>query len=310
MILAHTRFAGQLNVPDAFTRLLQSILVTGIAPRSFYETDADGRPQRAHYDGLPVDFVAESIITLAAKPTDEFRSFDVMNPYDDGVSLDTFVDWLIDAGHRSRGSTLRRVAQPIRDRVDRPSGAPAATQRAASAGRVSQAGEADTGCPCTDRGVSRRRSGGQGWRRPRHSPCLGVADRQVRGRPTAPRPRLIGGCSRLPGMPIAARAKLATRLIVLATAGLVVAGLSGCDAKSTSGPSLIPTPDPNTRQVTVVGSGEVQGTTGHVDRERLDRVHRAGRHRCHEPGQCSSAGRDRRPGGRRASTRPTSAPRT
>ena len=60
-------------------------------------------------------------------------------------------------------------------------------------------------------------------------------------------------------MPIAARAKLATRLLVLATAGLVVAGLSGCDAKSTSGPSLIPTADPNTRQVTVVGSGEVKG---------------------------------------------------
>ncbi len=31
-------------------------------------------------------------------------------------------------------------------------------------------------------------------------------------------------------MPIAARAKLATRLIVLAAAGMVVAGLSGCDA--------------------------------------------------------------------------------
>jgi uncharacterized protein len=61
-------------------------------------------------------------------------------------------------------------------------------------------------------------------------------------------------------MPIAARAKLATRLMVLATAGLVVAGLAACDAKSTSaGPSLIPTADPNTRQVTVVGSGEVQG---------------------------------------------------
>ena len=60
-------------------------------------------------------------------------------------------------------------------------------------------------------------------------------------------------------MPSAARAKLATRLLVLATAGLVVAGLSGCDAKSTSGPSLIPTADPNTRQVTVVGSGEAKG---------------------------------------------------
>ena len=35
-------------------------------------------------------------MTLAAKPTDDYRSFDVMNPYDDGVSLDTFVDWLID----------------------------------------------------------------------------------------------------------------------------------------------------------------------------------------------------------------------
>ena len=100
MILAHTRYAGQLNVPDAFTRLLQSILVTGIAPQSFYERDADGRPQRAHYDGLPVDFVAESVVTLAATSTDGYRSFDVMNPYDDGISLDTFVDWLIDAGHK------------------------------------------------------------------------------------------------------------------------------------------------------------------------------------------------------------------
>ncbi len=62
-------------------------------------------------------------------------------------------------------------------------------------------------------------------------------------------------------MPIAARAKLVTRLIVLAAAGVAVLGLSACDAKSTSGPSsIIPTADPNTRQVTVVGSGEVQGT--------------------------------------------------
>ena len=60
-------------------------------------------------------------------------------------------------------------------------------------------------------------------------------------------------------MPIAARAKLANRLIVLAAAAMVVAGLSGCDATSKSGPSIIPTADPDTRQVTVVGSGEVQG---------------------------------------------------
>ncbi|HEX3287474.1 MAG TPA: SIMPL domain-containing protein [Mycobacterium sp.] len=61
-------------------------------------------------------------------------------------------------------------------------------------------------------------------------------------------------------MPIAARAKLPTRLIVLAAAGLAIAGLSGCDASSKTGPSIIPTASPDTRQVTVVGSGHVQGT--------------------------------------------------
>lgn len=100
MILAHTRYIGQLNVPDAFTRLIFSLLATGIAPRSFYETDAGENRSRAHYDGLPADFVAESITILGEQATEGFRSFDVMNPYDDGVSVDTFVDWLIDAGHK------------------------------------------------------------------------------------------------------------------------------------------------------------------------------------------------------------------
>ncbi|MBV8347121.1 MAG: thioester reductase domain-containing protein, partial [Mycolicibacterium sp.] len=100
MILAHSTYAGQLNVPDAFTRLIFSLLATGIAPRSFYETDAAGNRPGAHYDGLPVDFVAEAITTLGLQNTDSFHSFDVMNPYDDGISLDTFVDWLIDSGQR------------------------------------------------------------------------------------------------------------------------------------------------------------------------------------------------------------------
>jgi fatty acid CoA ligase FadD9 len=99
MILAHSRYTGQLNVPDAFTRLIFSLLSTGIAPRSFYKTDTAGNRPRAHYDGLPADFVAESITTLGEQTTEGFHSFDVMNPYDDGVSLDTFVDWLNDAGH-------------------------------------------------------------------------------------------------------------------------------------------------------------------------------------------------------------------
>jgi len=41
-----------------FTRLMLSLVATGIAPDSFYELDADGNRQRAHYDGLPVEFIA------------------------------------------------------------------------------------------------------------------------------------------------------------------------------------------------------------------------------------------------------------
>ena len=100
MILAHTRYRGQLNVPDMFTRLIFRLLVTGIAPHSFYESDGMGSRARAHYDGLPVDFIAEAITTIGTRVTGCYRSFDVMNPYDDGVSLDVFVDWLIRAGNK------------------------------------------------------------------------------------------------------------------------------------------------------------------------------------------------------------------
>jgi fatty acid CoA ligase FadD9 len=99
MILARSRYVGQLNVVDNFTRLIFSLLATGIAPGSFYQSDAAGNWARAHYAGLPADFVAEAITTLGMQVTDGYRSFDVENPHDDGISLDTFVDWLIEAGH-------------------------------------------------------------------------------------------------------------------------------------------------------------------------------------------------------------------
>jgi fatty acid CoA ligase FadD9 len=75
-------------------------LATGIAPGSFHELDADGNRQRAHYDGLPVEFIAEAIATLGAQQEFGFETYHVMNPYDDGIGLDEFVDWLIDAGYR------------------------------------------------------------------------------------------------------------------------------------------------------------------------------------------------------------------
>lgn len=40
MILTHRRYSGQLNVTDAFTRMLLSLVLTGIAPRSFIKAMA------------------------------------------------------------------------------------------------------------------------------------------------------------------------------------------------------------------------------------------------------------------------------
>jgi fatty acid CoA ligase FadD9 len=99
MILADSRYAGQLNVPDIFTRTMLSVVATGIAPGSFYELDANGNRQRAHYDGLPVDFIAEAIATLGAGVENGYQTFHVANPYDDGIGFDQFVDWLNEAGY-------------------------------------------------------------------------------------------------------------------------------------------------------------------------------------------------------------------
>ncbi|WP_424216087.1 carboxylic acid reductase (plasmid) [Streptomyces sp. BI20] len=97
LVLAHRRYRGQLNTSDLLTRLLLGILTTGIAPRSFH------RPgPRPHHEGLPVDFTAEAITTLGAGITEGHHTFHVVNPHDDGISLDTFVDWLVDAGHPIR----------------------------------------------------------------------------------------------------------------------------------------------------------------------------------------------------------------
>lgn len=92
MIMAHSSYTGQLNVPDSFTRLVLSLIATGVAPGSFYRGGG-----RAHYDGLPADFVAAAVAALGAGGAG-YRTFNVVNPHDDGISLDTVVDWLADAG--------------------------------------------------------------------------------------------------------------------------------------------------------------------------------------------------------------------
>lgn len=106
MILADPAYSGLVNASDTVSRMVLSVLATGIAPASFYRHDAAGNRASAHFDGLPAGFVAEAITTLglpaAASEPSAFRTYHVMNPHDDGIGLDEYVDWLIEAGHPIR----------------------------------------------------------------------------------------------------------------------------------------------------------------------------------------------------------------
>jgi fatty acid CoA ligase FadD9 len=98
MILAHTRYLGQLNVPDMFTRLLFSLIATGVAPSTFYAQDVSrGRPQ-ARYDGIAVDVLANCITAIGARQAAGFHSYNLSSAHENAVSLDNFVDWLVTAG--------------------------------------------------------------------------------------------------------------------------------------------------------------------------------------------------------------------
>ena len=110
MMLAHRRYKGQINVPDMFTRLLYSIILTGLAPDSFYEREPGGRKAIAHYDGLPVDFIAAAIVGSSSSPHRSIKTYNVLNHHvDDGVSLDTVVDWIESAGY---------AVERVRDQVE------------------------------------------------------------------------------------------------------------------------------------------------------------------------------------------------
>jgi len=111
MMLPHRQFKGVLNREDMFTRLLFSIIKTGIAPLSFYRLMPNGSLASAHYDGTPVDVVAATVtgaddvagvdpVSGGQRTAAGYRNFNIQNfHHDDGSSLDAFVDWIRSAGY-------------------------------------------------------------------------------------------------------------------------------------------------------------------------------------------------------------------
>lgn len=100
MMLAHQHYIGQINASDVFTRLLYSVIATGLAPGSFYQFEPDGSRALGHYDGTPVDVVAASVVGASNTVANDFCVYNVTNYHvDDGCSLDAFVDWIEQAGY-------------------------------------------------------------------------------------------------------------------------------------------------------------------------------------------------------------------
>lgn len=95
MMLAHQIYQGQINPRDFFTRLLYSIIVTGLAPQSFYIS----KTKPGHYDGLPVNIASSCIVAGGDTYHNECHTFTMHNyNVNDGCSLDAFVDWMVQAG--------------------------------------------------------------------------------------------------------------------------------------------------------------------------------------------------------------------
>ena len=99
MILPDRKYKGQANESDLLTRMLYSIVLTGLAPRSFYGLRKSGRRKTPHYDGLPVDLLSKAIIGVHTKEHKECITYHALNYLDDAVSLDRFVDWIASAGY-------------------------------------------------------------------------------------------------------------------------------------------------------------------------------------------------------------------
>lgn len=124
MILAHSTYRGQINVPDMFTRLLLSIVATGLAPGSFYELQKDGSRATTHYDGLPVDVLARLHRQIGDRPYSGFHTYNTINMHhDDGISYDTYVNWIQSAGYQvqrinEHGEWYRRFTNTLRNLPD------------------------------------------------------------------------------------------------------------------------------------------------------------------------------------------------
>lgn len=99
IIMPDRKYKGQVNSSDMLTRLLYSIILTGLAPQTFYANRKSGRRKSPHYEGVPVDLLSTAIVGAYTINHKACKTYHAVNYLDDAVSLDRFVDWIETAGY-------------------------------------------------------------------------------------------------------------------------------------------------------------------------------------------------------------------
>jgi fatty acid CoA ligase FadD9 len=113
LIMPDRYLAGEMNKDDILSRLIYSMVVTGMAPDSFDEQDPTTHEAGFRIDGLPVDLLSEVIVGLSDFPSRDLRVSNACNDSDAAISLDSLVGWIESAGYQ-----LQRI-RDYRDWSDR-----------------------------------------------------------------------------------------------------------------------------------------------------------------------------------------------
>lgn len=119
MILPHRRYRGQANQSDMLSRLIVSIALTGLVPKSFYIKTDIKETTKAHYEGIPVDILAQSIVRAHEVTKDNYNIFHALNYNIDFVSLDSIVEWIESYGYAinrldSHNEWYRRIQNKLK----------------------------------------------------------------------------------------------------------------------------------------------------------------------------------------------------
>lgn len=119
LVLPDRHLAGERNPDDILSRLIHSLLLTGLAPPGFSSNEAGGESVGFHASGLPVDQLAQAIVALGDVAPEGFQLLTLGGPADGWFPLEALVERIEASGFplqrtASYGEWLERIEAALR----------------------------------------------------------------------------------------------------------------------------------------------------------------------------------------------------